>query len=186
MLHFQLNNLCEFCRLALKESEEIRDKVAHAQTTEQFRLCVNRLKAKFEPYHTGQAIWVNEEEQRTDYNLSLPPWICQPYIRMEPEKHIEYIADKQRQAAEREKMQYFDDDGQKISKKTLKRLRRASRKPNSNGLRQKQTRSFELCCALKCANPTVRHYPSFGIVILIKSQPSVLIILSLYCLGSEM
>lgn len=129
--------------------------MAIAQTIEQFRSGIKKLKAIFQPFHTGESIWMNED--RTGYNLSLPPWICQPYIRMEPEKHIEYIAEKQRQAAEREKVEYFDDDGQKISKKVMKRLKRASRKPNSNGLRQKTGRSFEICSAIKCANPTVRE-----------------------------
>lgn len=130
--------------------------MAIAHTIDQFRSGINRLKAKFEPYHNGEAVWVNQDNEQIDYNLSLPPWICQPYIRMEPEKHIEYIAEKQRQAAEREKVEYFDNDGQKISKKAMKRLKRASRKPNFNGIRQKTGRSFELCSATKCANPTVK------------------------------
>lgn len=101
-------------------------------------------------------VWVNEDVEPIDYNLSLPPWICQPYIRMEPEKHIQYIAEKERQAAEREKVEYFDDDGHKISKNVLKRMQRANRKPNANGMRQKSNRSFEICTGLKCKNPTVR------------------------------
>lgn len=101
-------------------------------------------------------VWVNEDVEPVDYNLSLPPWICQPYIRMEPEKHIKYIAEKERQAAEREKVEYFDDDGHKISKNVLKRLQRASRKPNVDGMRQRMGRSFEICTASKCKNPTVR------------------------------
>lgn len=154
-LLFIWQHLFQFSRLALKQNHDIRDEVAIAQTIQQFRSCVNRLKAKFEPYHMGQMIWINEDENRIDFNLSLPPWICQPYIRMEPEKHIEYIAEKERQAAEREKIEYFDDDGQKISKNVLKRLKRSSRKPNSNGLRHKLNRPFEICTASKCANPTV-------------------------------
>lgn len=103
----------------------------------------------------GEKVWINEDVEPIDYNLSLPPWICQPYIRMEPEKHIQYIAEKERQAAEREKLEYFDDDGHKISKNVLKRLKRANRRPNANGMRPKTNHSFEICSALKCANPTV-------------------------------
>lgn len=145
-------------RLSLKQNHNIRNEIAIAQSLHQFRSCVNRLKEKFQPYHMGQMIWVNEDAKPIDYNLSLPPWICQPYIRMEPEKHIQYIAEKERQAAERDKSQYFDDDGHKISKNVLKRLKRANRKPNPNGMRQKTNRPFELCTALKCANPTVRLF----------------------------
>lgn len=104
----------------------------------------------------GHTVWINDNEPPKDYNLSLPPWICQPYIRRPPEEHIEFLAQKQKEATEREKTDYFDDDGRKISKKVLKRLKRAAQKQNADGLRQKQTaRGFELCNAIKCANPTV-------------------------------
>lgn len=142
--------------MALKQNEAIRSEIATAQSLQQFRSCVNRLKAIFEPYHMGHTVWINDNEPPKDYNLSLPPWICQPYIRRPPEEHIEFLAQKQKEAAEREKTDYFDDDGRKISKKVLKRLKRAAQKQNADGLRQKQTaRGFELCNAIKCANPTV-------------------------------
>lgn len=151
-----INHPFIFVRLALKQNEAIRDEVATANSLQQFRSCVNRLKATFEPYHMGQAVWMENNELPKDYNLSLPPWICQQYIRRPPEEHIEFLAQKQKEAAEREKTDYFDDDGKKISKKVLKRLRRAAQKQNADGLRQKQTsRGFELCSAVKCANPTV-------------------------------
>lgn len=137
-------------RLALKQNQEIRNQVATAQTIAQIRTSVNRLKENFLPYHTGEAIWTNENEP-TDCNLSLPPWICQPYIRMEPQKHIEHLALKEREAAEKRKLEYFDDDGNKISRNVMKKLQRASR----NGVRQRTNRSFEICTGMKCANPTV-------------------------------
>lgn len=144
-------------RLALKQNEAIRSEIATAQSLQQFRSCVNRLKEAFEPYHMGHAVWINDNESPKDYNLSLPPWICQPYIRRAPEEHIEFLAQKEKEAAEREKTDYFDDDGRKISKKVLKRLKRAAQKQNTDGLRQRQTaRGFELCNAIKCSNPTVR------------------------------
>ncbi|XP_031623253.1 tRNA-dihydrouridine(16/17) synthase [NAD(P)(+)]-like [Contarinia nasturtii] len=140
--------------LALKQNQETRDEVATAQTIAQFRSIVNRLKAIFEPYHTGQAVWTKEDEKSNDYNLSLPPWICQPYIRMPPEKHIEYLAQKEKEASEREKIDYFDEDGRKISKNTMKRLKKAARKSHAERLRQKQNSKFEICNGTKCANPT--------------------------------
>lgn len=154
-----------FNRLALKQNQGIRDEVATAQTIEQFRSCVSRLKESFEPYHTGQLVWINSDDETRDYNLSLPPWICQPYIRMEPEKHIEYIAIKQREAAEKVKEEYYDDDGQPISKNVMKRLKKASRKPNANGMRQRSGHSFQLCSGTKCANPTVKHYHAYSVLI---------------------
>lgn len=162
MLILSLSN-SPFNRLGLKQNQGIRDEVATAQTIEQFRSCVSRLKESFEPYHTGQLVWINTDDETRDYNLSLPPWICQPYIRMEPEKHIEYIAIKQREAAEKVKEEYYDDDGQPISKNVMKRLKKASRKPNTNGMRQRSGHSFQLCSGIKCANPTVRHYHAYSV-----------------------
>lgn len=151
-------NLFKF-RLALKQNREMREEIAIAQKLHQFRSCVNRMKEKFEPYHMGEKVWFNEDEP-IDHNLSLPPWICQPYIRMEPEKHIKYIAEKLQAASERGKVEYFDDDGQKISRNVMKRLQKTSRKPNANGMRQKTTTGcrLEICSALKCKNPTVSRW----------------------------
>lgn len=115
---------------------------------------MKRLQEKFEPYHTGEIVWVNDEQ--IDYNLSLPPWICQQYIRMAPEKHIEFLAQRNREAAERDKIDYFDDAGNKISKNVLKRLKKAERKSQARVSRQKAIRQMELCCTTKCANPTVQ------------------------------
>lgn len=157
-------------RLALKQNRDIREELATVQSIHQFRSCVNRLKEKFQPYHMGQMVWLNEDVEPIDYNLSLPPWICQPYIRMEPEKHIKYLAEKERQAAEREKAEYFDDDGHKISRNILKRLQRASRKPNANGIRQKSNRAFEICTSLECKNPTVSQRRIFCSIQCLRSK----------------
>lgn len=129
--------------------------MATASSLEQFRSCVSRLRTIFEPYHTGQEIWINEDAEQTDCNLSLPPWICQPYIRRPPEEHKEFLAERERHAAERKNDDYFDEDGKKISKNVMKRLKRANQKQNNDRIRQRRTHSFDLCCAIKCANPTV-------------------------------
>lgn len=141
----------------LKENNGIREEVAVAQNIEQFRDCIDRLKVKFEPYHNGDQTWWGETTIK-DYNLSLPPWICQPYIRMEPEKHIERMAEKQRIAndPEREKNEYFDDDGQKISRKLMKKLKRSGRRSNTNQVRRRVQRVLELCSRTsECNNPMV-------------------------------
>lgn len=144
-----------YFRLALKRCKEIRDEVATASSLETFRSCVNHLRDMFEPYHTGQKVWHNEDAEQTDYNLSLPPWICQPYIRRPPEEHKEYLAKCQQQAAERTDVEYFDENGKKISKNVMKRLKRASQKQNNERIRHRRTHAFDLCTATKCANPTV-------------------------------
>lgn len=129
-----------------------------------FRKCVDALYEAFEPFHNGTKPFAEEEGDndgaQKDYNLSLPPWICQPYIRMEPDEHIKLLAVKQKIAEdpERVRQEYFDDDGQRISRKLMKRLRRSSRRPNAKGLRRKEERSIPLCSRIEdCVNPMVKH-----------------------------
>lgn len=129
--------------------------MATANSLTTFRSCVNRIREIFEPYHTGQEVWHNEDAEQMDYNLSLPPWICQPYIRRPPEEHKEFLAERERQAAERKNEDCFDENGQKISKKALKRLKRASQKQNNKRIRQRRTHAFDLCSGAMCANPVV-------------------------------
>lgn len=139
-----------------------------SHTVDEFRQAVDALKATFEPYHLGKELYIEESDGDTirglDYNLKLPPWICQPYIRMEPEQHVKLIAEKQRLAEDPERMkrEYFDDDGQQISRKLMKKLRRSSRRPNGKGMRSKAERVLPLCGNTEeCVNPMVK--PKFKI-----------------------
>lgn len=100
----------------------------------------------------------DDNAKEGDYNLRLPPWICQPYIRMKPEEHIKLVAEKQRIAEdpERQKTEYFDAEGQQISRKMMKKLRRQSRRPNGKGMRCKAERVLPLCRNTEdCVNPMV-------------------------------
>lgn len=99
----------------MKENSDIREKIAGARTQTEFRECVTTLKNKFLPYHKGESVFIDE---KSDYNLSIPPWLCQPYIRMDPDAHIQMMSDKQRMAEDPQakKKEYFDDDGNSISR----------------------------------------------------------------------
>lgn len=151
----------------MKPNAEIREVIAGSRSNDQFRECIDKLKTKYEPIHLGQEIWTEEldaaDESNDDFepncNLKLPPWICQPYIRLEPEKHKAKCAEAQRLAAipDRPKTEYFDADGKKITRKLMKKLRRRNRRPQSTGLRERPLgRRMELCV---CDNPIVCiHY----------------------------
>lgn len=148
--------------MTIKSNAEIREDIAASRSNEQFLESIAKLKAKYEPYHLGEAIWIEEtptpdepaeDAAEPNYNLNLPPWICQPYIRMEPELHKAKCAEAQRLAAipDRPKAEYFDANGKPITRKLMKKLRRRGRKPQSVRERTEQRR-LELC---DCGNPIV-------------------------------
>lgn len=149
-------------RLNLKCNAEERARIATGHTVSDFRAIIDVLRNRFEPYHDGRAVYkpdIVNEQTESDHNLYLPPWICQPYMRMAPDDHIALLAEKKRIAEdpEREKKDYFDSDGLQISRKRMKKLRRASRKPAAgNQLRSKVERmQVELCVRENCLNPKV-------------------------------
>lgn len=144
MLHHLLNL---DCNSALRESIAVSHEVAV------FRETVQKLQAIFQPYHEGRARF---DEPRTSFDVTLPPWMCQPYIRVEPEEHKRVLAEKclRSEDPERERTVYRDDEGNPISRKLSKKLKRAIRRPNyvRNLLRRAQ--AMQLCTnAKKCGNP---------------------------------
>uniref|UniRef100_A0A1Q3F214 tRNA-dihydrouridine(16/17) synthase [NAD(P)(+)]-like n=1 Tax=Culex tarsalis TaxID=7177 RepID=A0A1Q3F214_CULTA len=158
----------------LKSNGPLREQMAISHSVADFRAIVKQLEAKYEPFHEGRQRWTGEEttsEQQpssdaTDqptYNLSLPPWLCQPYIRAPPEVHRQKLVDSARLAADpnREKRIFLDSDGNEISRKKMKKMRRVERRPNRAGLlpadpKREPSRRFDEICKntkLDCTNP---------------------------------
>lgn len=138
-------------RLLLKSNFKEREDMALAHSNDEFRAVVNRLAEKYKPIHEGTLTWYGEsdsdESEVYDCNLKIPPWICQPYYRLPPEEHKQLIEEKARLAETREKKQYFDKDGNAISRKHMKKLKRLERRAKVRSERQ-----VDICEDDKCAN----------------------------------
>lgn len=80
-----------FVSLSLPENSEEREILGRNSTMESFRSVVDNLRKKYLPYHEGKLTWRPDTE---DYNLKLPPWLCQPYVRSSPEEHINKLESK--------------------------------------------------------------------------------------------
>lgn len=141
----------------LRPNSDLREELAVANNLDKFRIVVEKIRGKYEPYHHGVKVYNPEEvdpsvmQEELAYNLALPPWLCQPYIRVAPEMHKQILAEKVRLAEDpnREKRQYFDNEGQEISRKRMKKLRRRMRRPNKPEGRHE--RNLENCT--DCTNP---------------------------------
>lgn len=135
--------------LSLKSNEHQRQHLATAFTFEAFRKVVDYIREKYRPFHEGEAVWDGEptENDVPDYNLKLPPWICQPYYRMPPEEHKQKLEVKQKEAEQRVKAKYFDKEGNAISRKHMKKLKRLEKR-----VKIKIERHDELCTRIDCAN----------------------------------
>ena len=114
---------------------------------ESFKSVVRALRDRYLPYHEGRQLW---QEKITDYNLKLPPWLCQPYVRNPPEERAQKReTDKLETGDETLKRKFLDEEGNEISRKRLKKLQRIARRPNRPAVPVK--RGSDLCH--DCPNP---------------------------------
>ncbi|XP_063702247.1 tRNA-dihydrouridine(16/17) synthase [NAD(P)(+)]-like isoform X2 [Culicoides brevitarsis] len=155
--------------LQIKENLEIRMELAEANDLKEFRSVVVKLKEKYQKFHDGIEIWKNPDSLEETYDLKLPPWICQPYVRPPYSEHLQKLAEAQKRS-ETEKREYFDEDGNQISRKKLKKLEKKQRrkagkipqeKPptcsnetcnNLMGTKCEVNKLCRACCKEKCGN----------------------------------
>lgn len=132
--------------------------MAVARDLESFRNVVNKIAEKYKPIHEGLIVWDGEpqsDDYVPDYNLKIPPWLCQPYYRKSPEerdreKKMETEVmeeDSKTEVKEKKKKQYYDREGNVVSKKHLKKLKRLEHKA-----RVKRDRRDVVCQADECTN----------------------------------
>lgn len=127
----------------------------------EFRKVVLELEAEFLEYHNGNKVFSmdNTANDPVSENLSLPPWMCQPYIRLEPKEHERIMAEKVHIAKDPSRIhpEFFDDLGNKISRKLSKKFRRIVRRPNYVPGSLNHKRDIKLCKNTgECLNPAVR------------------------------
>lgn len=121
--------------------------MARNSTMESFKNVVYGLRDRYLPYHEGRLAW---PQQPSDYNLKLPPWLCQPYVRHPPEEHAQKLQIQNTESQSKAtKRKFKDEDGNEISRKRLKKLRRIARRPNRAAVVVK--RGSNLC--RDCPNP---------------------------------
>ncbi|XP_057662058.1 tRNA-dihydrouridine(16/17) synthase [NAD(P)(+)]-like isoform X1 [Diorhabda carinulata] len=114
--------------LSISENNYLRIRLGAANTMEQFRNIVQEIRNMYEPYHNGLKIWV-ETTEADNQNIILPPWLCQSYVRETPENHIKKIEEKKNDNKIVNKRHYEDSEGNTISRKKMKKLRRINRRP---------------------------------------------------------
>lgn len=129
-----------------------------ARDIESFRSVVKHIAEKYQPIHDGLIVWDGEQQSDDyvpDYNLKIPPWLCQPYYRKSPEerareKEMEaemMEEDSKHEVKEKKKKQYYDREGNVISKKYMKKLKRLEHRT-----RVKKDRHDVVCQAERCTN----------------------------------
>ncbi|KAK3924857.1 tRNA-dihydrouridine(16/17) synthase [NAD(P)(+)]-like [Frankliniella fusca] len=147
--------------LSLPENATERNEIAKGQSLDDFRNTVLKLQERFLPYHEGLAVYSEKKDETLSAtcDLVLPPWLCQPYVRIPPEEHLRKLADKQNkvetsagneESASGEKRSLEDNDNDSnppLSKKKMKRLQHSQKikvNPHSRKCQEK--------CS-ECANP---------------------------------
>ncbi|KAJ3641872.1 hypothetical protein Zmor_028342 [Zophobas morio] len=133
--------------LSIPSNNNLRIQLGAANNMGEFRRIINVIKDMYEPFHEGESLWTDTTEANCE-NLVLPPWLCQPYVRACPEEHLKKMEENSNK--QESKRHYEDSEGNQISRKRMKKLRRIGRRPQK--LESLQSERSLLKCA-KCVNP---------------------------------
>jgi len=93
-LSYTRGHLFKMCHhlLQIRTNFDLRERIGKSHSFEEFRDCVLQLKERFLKYHTGEETFEMPEEIQI-FNLKLPPWLCQPYVRPPPDVYLEKMRD---------------------------------------------------------------------------------------------
>ncbi|CAG9783778.1 unnamed protein product [Diatraea saccharalis] len=136
-----------------QDNSDIRQLLAVGQILDDFKQVCLKIKEKYVQYHEGKINFGSYESiTRNGFNLILPPWICQPYVRISPEEHTKKMDTISKCQVIESKRIFEDPDGNVISRKKMKKLRKIMRRPEKEE-RQQNGRSGEICINNTCPNP---------------------------------
>lgn len=134
--------------------------MAVARNVKDFRNLINQIAEKYGPIHEGLSEDLeakNSDDNVPDYNLKIPPWLCQPYYRKSPEERAREKAMEAEMKGDEinemttpkapKKKPYYDREGNVITKKHLKKLKRLERTA-----RIKNERKGLVCEEPECGN----------------------------------
>ncbi|XP_026676557.1 tRNA-dihydrouridine(16/17) synthase [NAD(P)(+)]-like isoform X4 [Diaphorina citri] len=143
-------NMCHHL-LTLPENSDVRLLVGKTNHIKDLRKAVDMLRERFIDYHEGRKLWPppNYPMSSNHHNLSLPPWICQPYVRPTPEQ-------------QEMKRKSRTTDGRKGERVILlpDLRRRENSKPKETLGETEKARAVHFC-EKKCGNPrglTCEHH----------------------------
>lgn len=146
--------------LCLPSNKDVRFELANKSTLEDFRKVATVIRDRYKPFHDGIEVW--KEGYCDHYDLSLPPWLCKPYVRPPPEEYFKKMTELQNKALEAKKT--LEKEGESSakkrregspnakdhsSKKKYKKLLKFSNKANS------VKRVVVICTNESCSNPMV-------------------------------
>ncbi|XP_072943457.1 tRNA-dihydrouridine(16/17) synthase [NAD(P)(+)]-like isoform X1 [Epargyreus clarus] len=133
------------------ENNDVRQLLARAQNLNDFKDVCIEIKKKYTPYHEGTVHYEDDEGIiRVGFNLILPPWICQPYIRISPEEHVQKM--EMAIKIQEHKRTHEETDVNMLSRKKIKKLERISRRPIKD-VSQQSERPNAICLNEVCPNP---------------------------------
>lgn len=135
--------------------------MAIARNVNDFRNLINLIAEKYRAIHEGLSEdheAKNSDDIVPDYNLKIPPWLCQPYYRKSPEERArekameaemkeDEIKVEEETTPTTKKKAYYDREGNIITKNHLKKLKRLERTA-----RIKDERKGLVCEEPQCGN----------------------------------
>ncbi|XP_052737449.1 tRNA-dihydrouridine(16/17) synthase [NAD(P)(+)]-like isoform X2 [Bicyclus anynana] len=135
-------------------NNDVRQLLATAQCLDDFQQVCIKIRLKYLPYHQGEMTFDNNEGiTRIGCNLILPPWLCQPYVRISPEEHTQKMENLCKIQDNHDTKRSLEDlDGNVISRKKMKKMRRKERRPLKPEAEQ-ASRTGEICFSETCPNP---------------------------------